>query len=152
MLAKLKYTLIAGLTFHLVSTLLVTEAQQGGTVRRVGFLSDAVNIGLLDPGCLEAFRKELIPTLSRVGILVPSTHPSRERMVMAYATNPVERGLVASLARPGGNVTGVAYAPEGSLVSKRMELLKAAFPRARRLGMLDDGLRTSRLLHEEAAA
>jgi putative ABC transport system substrate-binding protein len=33
-----------------------------------------------------------------------------------------------------------------------MELLKEAFPKAKRLGMLDDGLPTSRLLHEEAAA
>jgi hypothetical protein len=38
---------------------------------------------------------------------------------MAFGGEPVERGFVASLARPGGNVPGVAYAPEGALVAKR---------------------------------
>jgi putative tryptophan/tyrosine transport system substrate-binding protein len=59
-------------------------------------------------------------------------------IVMAYGPAPVERGYVQSLARPGGNVTGVAYAAEGVLLPKRLELLKQAVPAARRIGMLDD--------------
>lgn len=60
-------------------------------------------------------------------------------VVMAYGPDPVGRGLVASLARPGGNITGVAYAAGGVLTSKRLQLLKEAVPTARRIGMLDDG-------------
>jgi len=45
----------------------------------------------------------------------------------------------ASLARPGGNVTGVAYSAEGTLLPKRFELLKEMVPTAKRIGMLDDG-------------
>jgi putative ABC transport system substrate-binding protein len=47
----------------------------------------------------------------------------------------VARGLVASLAQPGGNVTGVAIT-ETTLAAKRLELLKEAVPRATRLAIL----------------
>jgi len=57
-------------------------------------------------------------------------------IVMGFGFNPVEQGFVASLARPGGNVTGVLYAPEGQLVSKRLELIKEAIPRASRIAVL----------------
>jgi ABC-type uncharacterized transport system substrate-binding protein len=73
-------------------------------------------------------------------------------VVMAYGAAPVERGYVASLARPGGNVTGVAYAAEGSLLPKRFELLKQAVPTARRVGMLDDGSPSFQLALKEAQA
>jgi putative ABC transport system substrate-binding protein len=43
-------------------------------------------------------------------------------IVMANASNPVDGGLVASLARPGGNVTGLSSL--GELNSKRLEILK----------------------------
>jgi putative ABC transport system substrate-binding protein len=48
-------------------------------------------------------------------------------IVFSPAGDPVGSGLVTSLARPGGNVTGLsAFAPE--LVGKRLELLKQAVP------------------------
>src|SRR5262249_6467281 len=56
-------------------------------------------------------------------------------IVMIPDTDPVGRGLVASLARPGGNVTGLSYLGE-QLVPKRMELLKEAVPGLARLGVL----------------
>jgi ABC-type uncharacterized transport system substrate-binding protein len=46
---------------------------------------------------------------------------------------------VMSLSRPGGNVTGVAYAAEGTLIPKRLELLTLVVPAARRIGIPDDG-------------
>src|SRR5215813_9383816 len=56
-------------------------------------------------------------------------------IVMASAGDPVAAGLVASLARPGGNVTGLsALAPE--LNSKRLEILKDAVPKLARVGFL----------------
>src|SRR5262249_1066353 len=56
-------------------------------------------------------------------------------IVMAIAGNPVEAGLVANLARPGGNVTG--FSTLGSeLNTKRLEILKDAAPKLERVGLL----------------
>jgi len=49
-------------------------------------------------------------------------------IVMTGANNPVAEGLIASLARPGGNITGVASTRRG-LVGKRLEILKDIFPK-----------------------
>jgi putative ABC transport system substrate-binding protein len=48
----------------------------------------------------------------------------------------VATGLVASLARPGNNLTGVLIAAAGTLAAKKMELLKEAVPRATRIAFL----------------
>jgi putative ABC transport system substrate-binding protein len=56
-------------------------------------------------------------------------------IVMAQSADPVAQGLVASLARPGGNVTGLSgLTPE--LNTKRLEILKDAVPRLSRVGLL----------------
>jgi ABC-type uncharacterized transport system substrate-binding protein len=56
-------------------------------------------------------------------------------IVIAYTADPVGAGLVASLARPGGNVTGnSSLSPE--LNSKRLEVLKDAIPKLVRVGLL----------------
>ena len=56
-------------------------------------------------------------------------------IVMANSADPVGEGLVASLARPGGNVTGLSsLAPE--LNTKRLEILKDAVPKLARVGLL----------------
>src|SRR5438094_4949732 len=56
-------------------------------------------------------------------------------IVMTSFADPVGAGLVASLARPGGNVTGNSgLAPE--LITKRLEILKDAIPRLSRVGLL----------------
>src|SRR3954465_11986815 len=56
-------------------------------------------------------------------------------IVMAYASEPVRAGLVASLARPGGNVTGLATLT-GQLGGKRLELLRDTVPSLARVAML----------------
>ena len=56
-------------------------------------------------------------------------------IVMASSGDPVEAGLVASLARPGGNVTGLSsMVPE--LSGKRLQLLKEAVPKISRVAIL----------------
>jgi putative tryptophan/tyrosine transport system substrate-binding protein len=56
-------------------------------------------------------------------------------IVIMGAGDPVATGLVASFARPGGNITGVS-ALETELSGKRLELLKEAFPKLARLALL----------------
>ena len=56
---------------------------------------------------------------------------------MIASGDPVRTGLVASLARPGGNVTGLTYYA-ADLVEKRLHLLKEIIPRATRVGVLEN--------------
>ena len=55
--------------------------------------------------------------------------------IVFYASDPVGSGLIASLARPGGNATGVASLSEET-GAKRLELLKELLPRATRVAVL----------------
>jgi len=66
-----------------------------------------------------------------------ATHPAREAtatipIVMAQDSDPVESGLVASLARPGGNVTGLSTLHPATS-AKRLELLKELVPKLSRV-------------------
>jgi putative ABC transport system substrate-binding protein len=80
----------------------------------------------------------------KVDLIVVSTGPSALAakkatstipIVMANVGDPVGQGLVASLARPGGNVTGLAsLSPE--LTTKRLEILKDAVPKLARVAFL----------------
>src|SRR5262245_19933613 len=58
-------------------------------------------------------------------------------IVIGVAAGLVEQGLVASLARPGGNLTGMEL-PATEVVWKRIELLKEAMPTLSRVAVLDD--------------
>ena len=57
-------------------------------------------------------------------------------IVMTTVVDPVSAGIVASLARPGGNVTGLAVDAGGEILGKRFELLKEILPNLSRLGIL----------------
>jgi putative ABC transport system substrate-binding protein len=79
---------------------------------------------------------DVIVTSGAAGIAVKrvtSTIP----IVFAVANDPVGDGLVASLARPGGNVTGLSEQAL-DLASKRLGLLREVFPGVRRLAILAD--------------
>jgi putative ABC transport system substrate-binding protein len=56
-------------------------------------------------------------------------------VVMGYSGDPVEAGIVASLAQPGGNVTGMTFFA-AELAGKRLEMLKEAIPGVMRVAVL----------------
>jgi putative ABC transport system substrate-binding protein len=77
-------------------------------------------------------------------IAAPGTEPGARAAMSASTTipivfgvseDPVKMGLVASLARPGGNATGINFL-SSELVPKRVEVLRDLLPRATRLGVL----------------
>jgi putative ABC transport system substrate-binding protein len=55
---------------------------------------------------------------------------------MTTGFNPVESGIVASHTRPDGNVTGLGGTPGPEIEGKRLELLKEALPKIRRVAFL----------------
>ena len=59
-------------------------------------------------------------------------------VVMLLVGDPVGSKLVASLARPGGNVTGMTFTPTLELLGKRLALLKEAVPHASRVAILSN--------------
>src|SRR6266478_870042 len=65
---------------------------------------------------------------------------------IALDFDPAEKGYVASLSRPGGNSTGI-FVSQLELAGKRVELLREAFPKAYRVGLLWDSAS-----HEQAVA
>jgi putative ABC transport system substrate-binding protein len=71
-------------------------------------------------------------------------------VILLAGSDPVELGMVSSLARPGGNVTGVVLG--SMLADKRLELLKEVVPRARRVAMLTAGASSGQKDAEQAAA
>jgi putative ABC transport system substrate-binding protein len=80
---------------------------------------------------------DVIVTRGTPSALAAKTATATIPIVMAAIGEPVETGLVASLARPGGNVTGLsAFVTE--LVAKRVELLREVIPHIGRLALLDN--------------
>ncbi|MBI3326658.1 MAG: ABC transporter substrate-binding protein [Nitrospinae bacterium] len=71
---------------------------------------------------------------------------------MAGVSNPVERGLVTSFARPGGNVTGVTHSPGPGFASKRLEMLKEAAPQIARVGVFWDSTLVTEMGEIQTAA
>ena len=81
----------------------------------------------------------------RVDIIVATFNPTTVAAMKATTTipivtinsiDPVSTGLVASLARPGGNVTGLTVDTGSEILGKRFELLKETLPNLSRVGVL----------------
>jgi putative tryptophan/tyrosine transport system substrate-binding protein len=81
-----------------------------------------LNVDVIVTGVVAA-----IPLLQRATTTIP--------IVMAYSTDPVGNGFVASLARPGGNTTGLAGSSDDT-TPKQIELLATVVPNATRIGLL----------------
>ena len=113
------------------------------------------------PEALDASARELVDARCDAILAVGASAARAARqatatipVVMFGNFDPVARGLIGSLARPGGNLTGVLIAPDGTLASKRLELLKEAVPGATRIGLLaaDDPEFKSQVTESRAAA
>jgi len=140
----------------------LSEAFRGG-LKEVGYVEGTTVIVEWRftggrPDRLRAAARELIDL--RVDVIVAAslaaTHAAREEtrrtpIVMAAGGDPIRAGVVASLARPGGNVTGlVAWSPEVS--RNRLRTTKELVPSANRLALVwnlsaadkDDDVATSR--------
>ena len=104
-------------------------------------------------------KREVLPTLAsdlvrlKVDVIVTQgtsgTNPAKRAtdtipIVMAYSADPVGTGLVASLAHPGGNVTGLSeMSPD--LAGKRLQLVKEIVPKATRVAVLWDRTRPANI-------
>ncbi len=84
---------------------------------------------------LVRIKVDVIVTSTDLGIAAVKQQTQTIPIVMANSTDPVATGFVASLARPGGNVTGLStMSPE--LSAKRLELLKEAVPGLSRVAII----------------
>ena len=81
-----------------------------------------------------------VTVIVTAGIAVPAAKRATSAIpiVFTLSPDPVRSGLVASLARPGGNVTGLSN-QSGDLVGKRLELLREVVPGLRRLAIMANG-------------
>jgi len=104
---------------------------------------------------LVRLKMDVIVTSSTPAALAAKQATNKIPIVFTFVADPLGSGLVASLARPGGNITGITtIAPE--LVAKRLELLKQVVPGASRIAVLWDPIglteRTRRNMREETEA
>jgi putative ABC transport system substrate-binding protein len=84
---------------------------------------------------LVRLKMEVIVTAAVPAIRAAKEATSTIPIIMAVVVDPVATGLVASLARPGGNITGLSLmTPE--LVGKQLEMLKEVVPKASRVAVL----------------
>ncbi len=79
---------------------------------------------------------DVITTGSNANTLTAMKATKTIPIVMTNSVDPVSAGLVASLARPGGNVTGFAQDTGDQLNDKRLDLLKETLPNLKRVGVL----------------
>jgi putative ABC transport system substrate-binding protein len=84
---------------------------------------------------LVRLKVDLIVATTGPAVLAAKAATTALPIVMTNAADPVREGLVASLARPGGNVTGLSGLTV-ELNTKRLEVLKDALPKLLRVGLL----------------
>jgi ABC-type uncharacterized transport system substrate-binding protein len=86
---------------------------------------------------LVALKPDVIITASLGGILAGRNATRTIPLIMqVISEDPVAMGLISSIARPGGNITGIWMFGDDSLVGKRLEFLKHVVPGLARIGMI----------------
>jgi putative ABC transport system substrate-binding protein len=102
---------------------------------------------------LAGSKPDVIVTVATQATVAAKAVTTTIPLVMVSVGDPVGTGIVSSLARPGGNVTGVGVHLE-EFSAKLPELLKEAVPRASRVAVLADpsnlGYRVNRAIHDTA--
>jgi putative ABC transport system substrate-binding protein len=88
---------------------------------------------------LVALKVDLIATHGIPGTRAAKGATTRIPILMASVADPVAAGLVDSFARPGGNVTGIAFLAH-ELAAKRLQLLREALPALQRAAVLSNSL------------
>jgi len=81
----------------------------------------------LKPDLILATNNTLVQQLKTATATIP---------IVGSMADPVGFGLIASLAHPGGNITGISIDAGPEIATKRLELLREAFPQASRVGVL----------------
>src|SRR4029453_16436395 len=76
---------------------------------------------------------DVILTMSNRGVAAAKRGAPRMPMVMAYSLDPVGTGLIESLSRPGGTVTGLTWDAGLDVAGKRYQLLGELVPRLSRV-------------------
>jgi putative ABC transport system substrate-binding protein len=102
----------------------VRLSAEGDTNRHSQIVGEAVAI---HPDAIFAVGTRFMRLLKEVTTTAP---------VVGIATDPAGHGLIDSLARPGGNMTGISLDAGVEIVGKRLELLKEIDPRIERVGYL----------------
>jgi putative tryptophan/tyrosine transport system substrate-binding protein len=82
-----------------------------------------------------SLKVDVIVTFGTPAVLATKQATAIVPIVIALAGDPVGTGLVASLARPGGNITGLS-SQSPDLTGKRLALLREVVPNLRRLAIL----------------
>ena len=81
---------------------------------------------------------DVIVAPSATAVVAAKNATSSIPIVMIFPVDPVETKLVASLARPGGNVTGTTFTPSPEIFGKQLALLKETIPHASRVAILSN--------------
>ncbi len=84
---------------------------------------------------LAALRIDIIVTVATLPVIAAKRATSTIPIIMTAPSDAVASGLVASLARPGGNVTGMTFLST-DLAGKRLQLLREVLPKATRVAVL----------------
>jgi len=106
-------------------TVVVEYRNAAGNDQRVSDLAN--ELVQLNPDVIFSFGGDLAPSIKKATTTIP--------IVVVVSNDPVESGLVASLARPGGNITGITQVHD-VLAGKSIELLKDMVPSVSRVAIL----------------
>jgi putative ABC transport system substrate-binding protein len=94
---------------------------------------------------------DVIVASSQAAALAAKRGTTRVPIVMINATDPVEAALVASLARPGGNVTGLSQQITPEIRRKQLQLVKELLPKISRVAVLRSATSTADLQDYQTA-
>jgi putative ABC transport system substrate-binding protein len=121
------------------------------TLRELGYLGYVEGRNLVVERRFAAFKYDRLPDLAaelvrlKPDVLVTGGNPGIAALrqatatvpiVMAWASDPVGAGLVTSLARPGGNITGLTLGTGPEFVTKELQILHEVVPKLSRVAIL----------------